>query len=169
MTLGFHMMMQHESPPLIGITLGPWDASFATLKKTRECVLAVPSVDIAEKVVDIGNCSVEDEDEDNHDETNDGSGINTNKWQKFDLNPIPAEKVQAPLVGGPYVLANIECVVEDTAFVEKYSMWVLRVVKAWKGTASGRMFHHRGQGFMVADGDVMDFKDRMVKWREFLD
>jgi flavin reductase (DIM6/NTAB) family NADH-FMN oxidoreductase RutF len=56
-TIGFHMVIKHESPPLIGISLGPWDASFAALKKQRECVLVVPSVEMAEVVVDIGNCS----------------------------------------------------------------------------------------------------------------
>lgn len=47
MTIGFHMAMQHESPPLIGISLGPWHASFAALKKQHECVLAVPSIKMA--------------------------------------------------------------------------------------------------------------------------
>ncbi|OTB20023.1 hypothetical protein K445DRAFT_313818 [Daldinia sp. EC12] len=102
MTIGFHMVMQHESPPLIGICLGPWDASFAALKKNRECVLAVPDVAMAEVVVDIGNCSADDEDE--------PSG----KWQRFGLEACPAAKVKAPLVGGGDVIANIECVVEDT-------------------------------------------------------
>jgi hypothetical protein len=60
MTIGFHMVMQHESPPLIGISLGPWDASFTAPKKMRECVLAVPSVEMAAVVVDVGNCSADD-------------------------------------------------------------------------------------------------------------
>ncbi|KAJ5698670.1 hypothetical protein N7462_000675 [Penicillium macrosclerotiorum] len=155
MTIGFHMMMQHESPPLIGITLGPWDASFAVLKKRRECVLAVPSVEIAQKTVDIGNCSSNDSD--------------TNKWERFDIDALPGLKVQAPLVGGPHVIANIECVVEDTALVNKYSMWVLRPIAAWVAPQRGTMFHHQGQGIMVADGEVLNFKDRMVKWQEFME
>lgn len=154
MTIGFHMMMRHDSP-LIGITLGPWDASFNTLRKQRECVLAIPSIEIAEKVVDIGNCS--------------SSDSTTSKWERFGLSAIPAERVQAPLVGGPHIIANIECVVEDTAFVNKYSMWVLRAVRAWKSSEDGTMFHHAGQGVMVADGEVVDLKDRMVKWQEFMD
>ncbi|KAJ5157773.1 uncharacterized protein N7482_008873 [Penicillium canariense] len=158
MTIGFHMVMQHESPPLVGITLGPWDASFATLQKQRECVLAVPSVEIAEKVVDIGNTSAEDSE--------------INKWDRFGLDALPATKVDAPLVGGPHVIANVECVVEDTAMVHKYNMWVLRPVQAWVSASEeegGRMFHHRGQGIMVADGEVLDFSRRMVKWQEFVD
>ncbi|KAI2473035.1 hypothetical protein F4781DRAFT_427796 [Annulohypoxylon bovei var. microspora] len=164
MTIGFHMVMQHESPPLIGISLGPWDASFATLKKRRECVLAVPSVEMASTVVDIGNCSADD------DEVEEAGG----KWQRFGLDALPAAKVRAPLVGGDDVIANIECVVEDTKMVSKYSMWVLKPVKAWinpnkKPGEGGKMFHHCGNGTFVVDGEVLDLKDRMVKWQEFQD
>ncbi|KAI1102283.1 hypothetical protein F4804DRAFT_269896 [Jackrogersella minutella] len=164
MTIGFHMVIQHESPPLIGISLGPWDASFAALKKQRECVLAVPSVEMAGVVVDIGNCSADD------DEVQEAGG----KWQRFGLEALPAAKVKAPLVGGTDVIANIECVVEDTKMVSKYSMWVLKPVRAWvnpnkKPGEGGKMFHHRGQGTFVVDGEILDLKDRMVKWQEFQD
>ncbi|KAI0152457.1 hypothetical protein F4776DRAFT_31774 [Hypoxylon sp. NC0597] len=164
MTIGFHMVMQHESPPLIGISLGPWDASFAALKKQRECVLAVPAVEMASIVVDIGNCSADDED------VEEAGG----KWKRFNLEALPAARVKAPLVGGSDVIANIECVVEDTKMVSKYSMWVLKPVKAWinpnkKPGEGGKMFHHRGDGTFVVDGEVLDLKDRMVKWQEFQD
>ncbi|RYP40564.1 hypothetical protein DL767_001564 [Monosporascus sp. MG133] len=167
MTIGFHMVIQHESPPLLGITLGPWDASFATLKKRRECVLAVPSVEMAGMVVDVGNCSADDQDDA-------GEKTSSGKWQRFGLEALPAAKVKAPLVGGPDVIANIECVVEDTRMVSRYSMWVLRPVKAWlnpqkKPGEGGRMFHHRGDGTFVVDGEVLDLKHRMVKWQEFQD
>jgi flavin reductase (DIM6/NTAB) family NADH-FMN oxidoreductase RutF len=158
MTIGFHMVMQHESPPLIGISLGLWDASFAALKKKCECVLAVPSVEMANVVVDVGNCSADD----------------TNKWERFGLEAFPAGKAKAPLVVGPHVIANIECVVEDTKMISKYSMWVLKPVKAWinpekRPGGGGKMFHHHGDGTFVVDGEVLDLKDRMVKWQEFQD
>lgn len=170
MTIGFHMVIQHESPPLLGISLGPWDASFATLKKQRECVIAVPSVEMAGVVVDVGNCSAADED--NEDESE--GETTSSKWQRFGLEALPAAKVKAPLVGGPNVIANIECVVEDTKMVSKYSMWVLKPVKAWlnprkKPGEGGKMFHHRGDGTFVVDGEILDLKDRMVKWQEFQD
>ncbi|KAJ2902900.1 hypothetical protein MKZ38_010711 [Zalerion maritima] len=163
MTIGFHMVMQHESPPLVGIALGPWDASFALLKKHKECVLAVPSVEMAEAVVDIGNCSADDEDMEG-----------TSKWERFSVDALAAAKVKAPLVGGENVIANIECVVEDTRMVGKYNMWVLKPVKAWlnpdkKPGEGGKMFHHRGDGTFVVDGEVLGLKQRMVKWQEFQD
>lgn len=169
MTIGFHMVLQHESPPLLGISLGPWDASFAALKKQRECVLAVPAVEMAPTVVDIGNCSADDDD---LAETAGG------KWARFGLEALPAGKVKAPLVGGSHVIANIECVVEDTKMVSKYSMWVLRPVKAWtnpqqwpgsEGKGVGKMFHHRGDGTFAVDGEILDLKDHMTKWQEYQD
>ena len=48
--------------PLIGCIIGPWDYSFTALRATKECVIAVPTVDLASKVVDIGNCSGEEVD-----------------------------------------------------------------------------------------------------------
>ncbi|KAJ5223498.1 hypothetical protein N7468_008040 [Penicillium chermesinum] len=145
MTIGFHMMLQHESPALIGACIGP-----------RECVLAIPDVRIAETVVDIGNCSGDDVD----------------KWTTFGLPAVPAEVVQAPLVGGPSVIANLECVVVDRKMVSKYNLWVLEVVRVWLNPAlkdRGRTFHHRGDGTFVVDGEVLDLQERMIKWKEFQD
>ncbi|RAH45525.1 flavin reductase family protein [Aspergillus brunneoviolaceus CBS 621.78] len=158
MTIGFHMMMHHQSPPLIGITLGPWNASFARLRKHRACVLAIPSVEMAPEVVDIGNCSAA------------GDGEPT-KWEQFALEARPADQVEPPLIAAPHILANIECVVEDTILVSKYAMWVLRPVNAWTRRGDhqpGTVFHHRGQGVMVADGEAIDLSQRMIKWQEFL-
>lgn len=166
MTMGFHMVVQHESPPLLAITLGPWDASFARLQRRRECVLAVPSVEMAGVAVDVGNCSADDEDA--------PARGGSSKWARFGLDAVPAAAVAAPLVGGPHVMANIECVVEDASLVRKYALWLLKPVKAWTNPAKrpgggGRMFHHRGDGTFVVDGEVLDLQARMTKWKEFQD
>ncbi|KAJ5640604.1 hypothetical protein N7528_000229 [Penicillium herquei] len=162
MTLGFHMMLQHDTPALINVCLGPWDTSFALLSESRSCVLAIPDVSIATSVVDIGNCS----------------GNEVDKWTKFGFQALPAAKVEAPLVGGEGIIANIECVVHDDSMVERYNLWVLKAVRAWvKDGFDGddvpgrrmRMFHHRGDGTFVVDGEVLDLRERMVKWREFQD
>ncbi|KAI0899789.1 hypothetical protein F4806DRAFT_492783 [Annulohypoxylon nitens] len=165
MTVGFHMVMQHEDPPLIAISLGPWDASFETLKTRRECVLIIPSVEMADVTVDIGNCSANDE------EVKKAGG----KWKKFGLEALPGRDVKAPLVGGKDVIANIECVVIDSMkLVNKYNTWILKPVKAWlnpnkKPGEGGKMFHHRGDGTFVVDGEVLDLKDKMVKWQKYQD
>ena len=55
MAMSYHMVMDDSVPPLIGCMIGPWDYSFAALRETGECVLAVPAADLATKVVEIGN------------------------------------------------------------------------------------------------------------------
>lgn len=79
MTNGFNMMVRH-APPLIACTIGPWDHSYEALVETGECVVSVPTADMAATVVDIGNCS----------------GADVDKFQEFDLTAVDGEKVQAP-------------------------------------------------------------------------
>src|SRR5438105_8717072 len=61
MTMGWHMVMGEE-PALIGCYI--WDAnySFDMIRKSRECVINVPTVEIASTVVRVGNCSGRDTD-----------------------------------------------------------------------------------------------------------
>jgi flavin reductase (DIM6/NTAB) family NADH-FMN oxidoreductase RutF len=72
MTLSWHTMMEFE-PPLVGCVLGRGDYSFAALKATRECVLNIPTEELAEQVVGCGNTS----------------GRDTDKFTAFGLTPAP--------------------------------------------------------------------------------
>lgn len=116
MTMGFHMVMQHD-PPLVGAIIGPWDHSHYALTETRECVLAVPTVDLAKAVVDIGNCS----------------GAETDKFRHFSLTQVPAETMGAPLVRECW--ANLECRVTDDGWAPRYNLLVLEVQRIWIDTA----------------------------------
>ncbi|HEY9191553.1 MAG TPA: flavin reductase, partial [Methyloversatilis sp.] len=49
MTMSWHTMLEFE-PPLIGCVVSNRDFSFTALKATRECVIAIPTEDIAAKV-----------------------------------------------------------------------------------------------------------------------
>ncbi|YCI06851.1 flavin reductase family protein (plasmid) [Ensifer sp. D2-11] len=148
MTMGFHMMIQH-TPPLIGCVIGPWDHSYNTIRKTGECVIAVPARDLAETVVDIGNCS----------------GDRLDKFQRFGVRTRPAKDVAAPLIEG--CLANIECHVSDTSLVAKYNLFVLEAKRIWidEHRKERRTMHHQGDGTFTVDGGILDLNDRMVKWR----
>ena len=152
MTLGFHMVVQHE-PTLIGAIIGPWDHSFTALRVTKECVIAIPGVDLASEVVDIGNCS----------------GTDVDKFAAFRLTPLPASDVKAPLVDE--CIANLECRVVDTRMVKRYNLFVLEVVRAWANSSrkEQRTFHHRGDGTFVVDGRTINLQERMVKWKQFQD
>lgn len=152
MTMGFHMVVQHD-PPLIGCVIGPWDHSHAALRATGECVIAIPTVDLARKVVDIGNCS----------------GAEVDKFAKFRLTPKPAKEVGAPLIAE--CLANIECRVADTTLADRYNLFVLQAVRIWTDPdrKERRTLHHNGDGTFTVDGRTIDLKERMVLWKQFQD
>ncbi len=152
MTMSWHTMMQFE-PPTIGCVIGSWDHSFTALQATNECVIAIPTVDLASKVVEIGNCS----------------GQRVDKFNAFGLTPVPAEQVKAPLIAE--CLANLECRVVDTSLVKKYSLFILEVVKAWTDPdrMECRTIHHNGDGTFVVDGATIHFKEQMTKWQALVD
>ncbi len=150
MTMSWHMVM--DFTPLIACIIGPWDYSFTALRTTGECVIAIPTVDLASKVVEIGNCS----------------GDEIDKFKEFDLTSVPAQIVKPPLVAE--CLANLECQVADTSMVDKYNLFILEVVKAWTDPErqERRTIHHNGDGTFIVDGNTINLKKKMVKWQEYI-
>jgi len=62
-----------------------------------------------------------------------------------------ASQVGAPLIDECF--ANLECKVIDTEMVNKYNIFILKVVKAWidHSKKHPRTIHHCGRGnFMIA-------------------
>lgn len=149
MTMSWHMMMEF-TPPRIGCILGEWDYTFQALRATRQCVLAIPTVDLIDKVVRVGNCS----------------GRDVDKFTEFGLTPRPAKVVDAPLIAE--CLANIECKVVE--IIPRHGMVVLEGVKTWIDASrkERRTFHAVGDGTFVVDGRTLNRKKLMVKWKQFL-
>ena len=56
MTMSWHTMMEFE-PPLVGCVISGRNYSFDALRASKECVLNIPAVELAQQVVGIGNCS----------------------------------------------------------------------------------------------------------------
>ncbi len=144
MTMSWHTMMEFE-PPLVGCVVSNRNHSHGLLRKTRECVLNIPSVEIAEKVVGCGNTS----------------GSRIDKFRKFGLTPVPAALVGAPLIEECF--ANLECRVVDTRMAARYCFFVLEVVKAWIDPAAKnpRTLHHLGRGRFMVAGRTIRLKSRM--------
>lgn len=144
MAMSWHMMLEFE-PPLIACVVAAGNYSFAALHKTYECVLAVPPASLAKTVTDIGNCT----------------GGDTDKFACFDLTPLPASQVAAPLIGEAMV--NLECRVKDTKMVKPYNLFVLECVKAWENPklTDAPMLHHHGYGHFSVDGDRIHIKSKM--------
>ena len=142
MTISWTMVM--DFTPVFAITTGAWNHSFAALRKNRECVIAIPTVDMLDTVVGIGTCS----------------GSDTDKFAKFRLTPVPGKFVGAPLINE--CLANVECKVID--IVKKHNIVVLEAVAAYIDTARNekRMIHAVGDGTFIVDGRKIDRRKMMA-------
>ena len=138
----------HETPMDRGLQgdLG-WQPrlQFAALRAMKECVIAVPALEMARKVLGIGNCS----------------GRDVDKFKRFGLAPVPAQCVAPPLVAECF--ANLECKVVDTRLVNTFNIFILEVVKAWTDPAQKhpKTIHHHGYGRFCVDGEMIKLKSRM--------
>ena len=144
MTQSWHTMMEFE-PPLVGCVISGRNHSFDALVATKECVLNIPTVELAKQVAGIGNCS----------------GKKVDKFREFRLTPLPASLVAPPLIAECY--ANLECRVADSRMVNKYNFFVLEVVKAWidPSMKNPRTLHHQGKGVFTVAGDTIKLPSKM--------
>jgi len=144
MAMSWHMMIEFEPPQFACVVSGN-DYSFAALRSTGECVIAVPARRLANKVVGVGN----------------SSGRDIDKFAAFKLTKIPASRVAPPLIADCF--ANLECKVTDTRLVNKYNLFILEVLKAWIDPAqkNPKTIHHRGYGTFAVDGEIIRIKSGM--------
>ncbi len=145
MAMSWHMMVEF-TPPLVACIVSNADYSFAALRSTKECVIAIPSRKLARKVVGVGNCSGQDVD----------------KFKKFRLTAAPAKRVAAPLVAECF--ANLECKVVNTRLVSEYNLFVLEIVNAWTDPAqkNPKTIHHHGYGEFIVDGKKITLRSTMA-------
>jgi len=134
MTMGWHMVMEF-SPSLVGCLISSGNHSYELVSGSKECVINIPTVELADKVVGIGNCS----------------GSQVDKFKKFKLTTVAGDKVKAPLIAECY--ANLECRLVDGRLRGKYNFFIFEVVKAHAPASPKypKTIHYRGDGmFMVA-------------------
>ncbi len=141
MTISWTMVV--DFTPRFAMTTGFWNSSFSALCKTKECVIAIPTVDLLDKVVGVGTCS----------------GADTDKFKKFMLTPVKGKHVAAPLI--KECLANIECHVVD--ILKKHNIVVLEGVAAYSdGTRKEkRTLHAVGDGTFIVDGRKLNRREMM--------
>ena len=106
MTMSWHTMMEFD-PPIVGCVVSNRDYTFSILKQTKECVINIPTVELAAQVVRCGNTS----------------GRRVDKFKTVGFTPATASRVSAPLIDECY--ANLECKVVDTRMVAKYNFFIL--------------------------------------------
>lgn len=141
MTITWHMVM--DFTPRFALTTGAWNYSYEALVKTKECVIAIPGVDIARKAIGVGTVS----------------GADTDKFKKFGFTPLPASEVAAPLI--KECVANIECRVVD--HIKKHDIFVLDAVAAWTNgeRKERRVIHAIGDGTFIVDGKKLNCRKLM--------
>ena len=138
MAMSWHMMIDFE-PPILACVISNRNYTFNILKETKECVINIPTVELASKVVGVGNVS----------------GSRVDKFKKFNLTQEVASEVKAPIISECY--ANLECKVIDMKMAQKYNIFILEVLKAWITPSKKRpqTIHHCGNGVFTVDGKII--------------
>jgi len=138
MTMGWHTVMEF-TPSLVGCIIAEGNHSHGMIKSSGECVINLPTYDLAAAVVGIGNCS----------------GAKVDKFTAFKLTAVAAASVKAPLIKECY--ANLECKLVDAKLVASYNFFIFEVVKARAAPSPKfpKTMHYRGDGeFMLAGRNV---------------
>lgn len=144
MAMGWHMMLDF-SPALFACYIWEQNFSFGLLRRSRECVVNLPTADMVDAVVGIGNCSG-------------GDGID--KFAEFGLSAEPAQHVDAPLIAECH--ANFECKLVDDSQVDRYGLFVWEVMKAHVAVSPTHpeTLHYRGQGEFMVSGRHLSRRSR---------
>lgn len=138
MTMGWHTVMEF-SPSLIGCIISSGNHSFEMVRRSRECVINLPTTALIDEVIGIGNCS----------------GAEIDKFDHFGLTAEKAKKVNAPLIRECY--ANFECRLADDSLVEKYDFFIWEVVKAHVAVSPKHpeTLHYTGDGVFMVSGKII--------------
>jgi flavin reductase (DIM6/NTAB) family NADH-FMN oxidoreductase RutF len=134
MTLGWHMVMAF-SPSLVACMISADNHSFELIRRSKACVINLPTEELLDVVVGIGNCS----------------GAQVDKFERFDLRTHPGTQVSAPLIDACH--ASFECRLHDGRQIRRHNLFIWEVVKAHVATTPRhpRTLHYQGDGqFMVA-------------------
>ncbi len=138
MTMGWHTVMEF-SPSLVGCIISSANHSFEMVRRSRECVINLPTTALTDQVVGIGN----------------SSGAEIDKFERFDLTAGQARKVKAPLIRECY--ANFECRLADDSLVDKYNFFIWEVV--WARAAVSPKYpptlHYMGDGMFMVSGKII--------------
>jgi flavin reductase (DIM6/NTAB) family NADH-FMN oxidoreductase RutF len=138
MTMGWHMMLGF-SPALFGCYVWEENHSFEMLRRSKACVINLPTLDLIDTVVGIGNCH----------------GAEIDKFARFELTSRPAANVAAPLIAECY--ANFECRLHDARMIRRHGLFIWEVVRAHVATSPKlpQTIHYRGNGEFMISGDAI--------------
>ena len=143
MTLGWHMMLGFE-PALVGCFIWDENHSFSLIRRSKECVINIPTFDMIATIIGIGN-------------THSDGG---DKFEEFGLTPVEASKVGAPLIAECF--ANFECKLVDGSQINRHGLFIFEVVKAHVATSPRypKTVHYRGDGVFMVSGRNVNYRSR---------
>jgi flavin reductase (DIM6/NTAB) family NADH-FMN oxidoreductase RutF len=146
MTLGWHMVLGFV-PSLVGCYIWDQNHSFSLIRKSRACVINVPTADLIDAVIGVGNTH----------------GPRVDKFSRFGLTPMEASEVDAPLIAECY--ASFECTLADARLVERQGLFVFEVVSAHVATSPRypTTVHYRGDGVFMISGRNVSYRRRFTR------
>ena len=149
MTLGWQTVMEF-SPSLVGCVIASSNHSFEMIRRSRQCVINVPTIDLAHQVVKIGNCS----------------GKDVDKFAKFNLTPEAAQKVKPPMIAE--CPASFECQLADGRLINRYNFFIFEVIKAHVARSPKylKTMHYHGKGVFTVAGKTINLHRLFSKWRD---
>jgi flavin reductase (DIM6/NTAB) family NADH-FMN oxidoreductase RutF len=143
MTLGWHMMLGFD-PALVGCYIWDENHSYSLIRRSKECVINVPTFDLVDTVIEVGN---------HH-------GPDVDKFEKYKLTAVEGTKVGAPHIAECF--ANFECKLVDTSQINRYGLFIFEVVKAHVATSPRypKTIHYRGDGVFMVSGQNVSYRSR---------
>lgn len=136
MTLGWHTILEF-SPSLLGCMIASMNLSHELIRNSGECVINIPTVELIDAVVAIGN----------------SHGDDIDKFAANGLTAQPGSVVKAPLIDECF--ASFECRLHDGALVDNYNFFIFEVVRAHVDPALAlpETLHYTGEGQFRVMGD----------------
>jgi flavin reductase (DIM6/NTAB) family NADH-FMN oxidoreductase RutF len=143
MAMGWHMMMGF-SPALFACYIWNANHSFYMIRKSRQCVINLPTTDLVDEVIGIGNCS----------------GAEVDKFEHFGLTARAGTRIGAPLIGECY--ANFECKLYDGSQISRHGLFIWEIVKAHVAASPKypETIHYRGNGVFMISGKNVSYRNR---------
>ncbi|MCU7619345.1 flavin reductase family protein [Chryseobacterium sp. PBS4-4] len=135
MTMGWYTIMEFK-PSLIGCMISSGNHSFELIRKSKECVIIIPTLELSQTVVAIGNCS----------------GADVDKFNEFDLDIKDGDLVKAPLLENCF--ANFECRLYNNKLIKDFNFFIFEIVKAHVATSPKypKTIQYRGESHFVESG-----------------
>ena len=143
MTMGWHMILEF-TPSLFGCLISPANHSYQMVQRSKQCVINLPTAELIDQVVTIGN----------------SSGADVDKFAAFGLTPVAADIVQAPLIAECY--ASFEMQLIGGRQNPRDGLFIWECVKAHVAQTPRlpETLHYRGDGQFMISGRTISRRSR---------